>query len=106
MNFYIFFKNRLPDRVKPEPAGNQDPGKNRVPVPVPVAQNKESGYPGSGSRFWPKTEKPDRIDTPTFNGKSSSYAAKPIRLRIWNGPKNLGESFKFLHIATIFCRYG
>jgi hypothetical protein len=50
----IFLKNRLLDRVQPEPAGNRDPGFTRVP-PVPVSQNKEPGYPGSGFRFWPKT---------------------------------------------------
>jgi hypothetical protein len=37
-------------------------------VPVPISQNKEPGYPGSGSRFWPKTGKSDRVDTPTLVG--------------------------------------
>jgi hypothetical protein len=57
-----FLKNRLPDRVQPEPAGNWDPDS----VPIPVFQNKEPGYSGSGSRFWPKTRKPDWVNTPSL----------------------------------------
>jgi hypothetical protein len=60
----FFFKIRLPDWVQLELAGNRDPGFIGVLVPVLVSQNNELGYPGSGSQFWPKTGKPDRVGTP------------------------------------------
>jgi hypothetical protein len=36
-------------------------------IPVPVAQDKELGYPDFGLRFWPKMGKSDWVDTPIYN---------------------------------------
>ena len=62
--------------------------------PVPVAQNQELGYLGFGSRFWPKTEKLDKVDTPTFvQLNSTAYKVSLSPFMPFSPQFNLIQSF-------------
>ena len=81
-------------------ASNWDPGFTGILVPVPIFQNKEPEYLNFNFKFWPKTKKLNRIDTPTSSRCSSCNCKLNTHFHFDYGTY---PNYDFWFVRTILC---